>query len=399
VGLFERAIRLAPGQRAMLARLAAAQIAEGRPEAAVGLLEDELTRQPDWVEAHAVLARVRWERGEHEHFTASFERAVQAAPNDLALWRGYVDILLRDQLHERALAVIARARSAVGSHPAFDAAEAVARSELGEAEAAADLFARVAHLSSVSVVVAQLRLLIRSGRIREAAAIAERHLPQGGNWIWPYLSIVWRLLGDSRWEWLEGEPRFIGVYDIADTLPELGALAERLRTIHRTTHSPLDQSLRGGTQTDGDLLTRLEPEIRQLRRALVAAVERHVAQLPPPRPGHPRLVERRAPILFSGSWSVRLQAGGRHVEHFHPAGWISSALYVALPAEAERGAGEAGWLGLGEARELGVDLPPIRLVEPKPGRLVLFPSTMWHGTRPFADGERLTVAFDVRRPG
>jgi len=43
-------------------------------------------------------------------------------------------------------------------------------------------------------------------------------------------------------------------------------------------------------------------------------------------------------------------------------------------------------------------LPPIRTIEPKPGRLVLFPSTMWHGTRPFDAGERLTVAFDVKRP-
>jgi hypothetical protein len=82
----------------------------------------------------------------------------------------------------------------------------------------------------------------------------------------------------------------------------------------------------------------------------------------------------------------------------HPAGWLSSALYVVLPPESERGAGEAGWLSLGEATELGLPLPPIRLVEPKPGQLVLFPSTMWHGTRPFTAGERLTVAFDVKRP-
>jgi hypothetical protein len=53
---------------------------------------------------------------------------------------------------------------------------------------------------------------------------------------------------------------------------------------------------------------------------------------------------------------------------------------------------------LGESTDLGMNLPPIRLVEPKQGRLVLFPSTMWHGTRPFDAGERLTVAFDVKRP-
>ena len=35
-------------------------------------------------------------------------------------------------------------------------------------------------------------------------------------------------------------------------------------------------------------------------------------------------------------------------------------------------------------------------VRPEPGRLVLFPSYMWHGTAPFSgDEDRLTVAFDI----
>ncbi len=83
----------------------------------------------------------------------------------------------------------------------------------------------------------------------------------------------------------------------------------------------------------------------------------------------------------------------------HPLGWISSALYLALP---DRSAGEtedAGWFTLGEPDgKLGLELAPWRKVEPKPARLVLFPSWMWHGTVPFKEGERLTVAFDVALP-
>ena len=94
---------------------------------------------------------------------------------------------------------------------------------------------------------------------------------------------------------------------------------------------------------------------------------------------------------------MRLTDAGFHVNHVHPAGWLSSALYIALPeAVAE---GEQGWLKLGEPQaELGLGLAPFRTIEPKAGRLVLFPSTMWHGTIPFAAGERMTVAFDVARP-
>jgi hypothetical protein len=115
---------------------------------------------------------------------------------------------------------------------------------------------------------------------------------------------------------------------------------------------------------------------------------------------HPLLRERRdRPVRFSGSWSVRLRGAGYHTNHVHPQGWISSALYVALPERAKGDPPDAGWLKLGEPPpEIGVSLTATRLIEPKPGRLVLFPSWMWHGTVPFAAGERLTVAFDVRVP-
>ena len=83
----------------------------------------------------------------------------------------------------------------------------------------------------------------------------------------------------------------------------------------------------------------------------------------------------------------------------HPAGWISSALYIVLPPDiGEKGSGILT-LGDSSSSTLDVGLPPVRTVEPKPGRLVLFPSYTWHGTRPFGKGERITVAFDVAVPG
>jgi len=158
--------------------------------------------------------------------------------------------------------------------------------------------------------------------------------------------------------------------------------------------------LRGGTQTDGPLFSRIAPEIQQLRAAVVAAVEQYVAGLPPIEPQHPLLGFRRdRPVRFAGSWSVRLRDSGYHVSHVHPQGWISSALYVALP-DADRAADpHAGWLALGAPPASLVSSPlAARFIEPKPGRLVLFPSWMWHGTVPFQAGERLTVAFDVAPP-
>ena len=58
-----------------------------------------------------------------------------------------------------------------------------------------------------------------------------------------------------------------------------------------------------------------------------------------------------------------------------------------------------GWIKFGESgfTQLGdKNPPPRRTVQPQPGRLVLFPSYMWHGTVPFhGPTPRTTIAFDV----
>ncbi|MEI9850441.1 MAG: putative 2OG-Fe(II) oxygenase [Sphingomonas sp.] len=220
----------------------------------------------------------------------------------------------------------------------------------------------------------------------------------GSEALWPYLSLGWRLAGDARWQWLEGDPRLIGVYDLAGAGP-LPALAQRLRALHLSTHQPLEQSLRGGTQTDGPLFARADPEIRRLRAAIAGAVERHVAQLPPARFAPPPIAPaaRRAGA-FRGLL-VGAAGGGRASRRSRPSGRVVQLGLLCRASRERRGAtARPAGSRSGEARALGIDLPPIRTVAPRPGRLVLFPSTMWHGTRKFPAGERLTVAFDVARP-
>jgi len=82
------------------------------------------------------------------------------------------------------------------------------------------------------------------------------------------------------------------------------------------------------------------------------------------------------------------------VNHVHPEGWISTACYVERPSVLQ---GREGFLKLGEP---GIPMeplpPPERYVEPQLGRIVFFPSYMWHGTVPFTtEGTRMSVAFDI----
>lgn len=398
--LFEAALALAPADNAVRIGLSSAQMAEQGLDAAIERLDRELAAQPRWMEGHWLAGRLRWMNGERDHFTASLVRLLNDAPRDIDLWRQLLLMLVHAGRHDQALATIGRGRQVVGDDPVFDVNEAACLTELGRLDDAERRFQKLPRTADQGPIIYYLRHLLRAGRPQQAAdlALSIASKPDGQAAL-PYLALAWRVLGDPGWQWLEGDPRLVGVYDLDDLGP-LDEMAAYLRGLHRARGQPLDQSVRGGTQTDGKLFTRIAPEARRLRAAVVAAVRRHVAQLPPIDQGHPLLaVQRRGRIRFNGSWSVRLQGAGHHVAHVHPAGWFSSALYVALPEPDQLGPAPSGWLALGEPpAELGLGLDPIRLVEPKPGRLALFPSTMWHGTRPFAAGERLTVAFDVGAP-
>jgi hypothetical protein len=284
--------------------------------------------------------------------------------------------------------------------PILASYRAIAAGELGQ-PGAEELLSEQVVGANPPLAIWRVRHLLREGRIADALPLIDRELgSERRQGIWPYAAIAWRLAGDERSAWLDDRPGLVSIFDIDADLAPLKEIAERLRALHERSGQYMDQSVRGGTQTDGPLLSRVEPEIRRLRAAIVKAVERYVSQLPPPDLGHPLLgLPRDRRIRFSGSWSVRLRAGGRHSNHVHPQGWISSALYVALPRRQSAEPPDAGWLVLGEPQDqLGVALPPNSKVEPRNGRLVLFPSWMWHGTQPFAEGERLTVAFDVAPP-
>ena len=394
-----RALQLSPSDPEVALGLASAFVAEGDVDAALTGLEKIVARSPLWVDGHVLLCRLRWLQGERDGFTRSFDEALAQYPGAVDLRREQLISLMHAEQWDAVLDRIAQGRDAIGEIPLFGANEAIVYAERGETERADALFAPFVDLQDGPVQVRRARHMLRNGRAQEAAELIEPWLyrPEGFMF-WPYASLAWRMVDQERAKWLEGHESFVGVYDIADRLPPLNILADTLRRLHTLSGHPLEQSLRGGTQTDGDIFHQIDPVLVQLREAIRATVAEHVAKFPQRDERHPLLAPRRDSILFDGAWSVRLQSRGYHVNHVHPLGWISSALYVSLPSDI--GQKEAGSLALGEARESGFDvgLPAFRVIEPKPGRLVLFPSYMWHGTRPFGDGERLTVAFDVARP-
>lgn len=398
--LFADAQALQPASPDLLRMRAAAMAAEGDLPGAEALLEAELARRPDWLAGHKALSVLRWTMGDQARHADSYAAAAAAQPGNPDLWLAWFRALAQTRDWPATRDLLDRAQGALGDSPALQVARLFVASESGDAGATEQGLQACAALRGETLDLIRVRHFLRQRRLSEAEAVC---LPQlitaSAPLFWPYLSLVWRMAGDARWEWIDRPDQLIKPVRVDLSPADLAELAEVLRGLHVMDRPYVEQSVRGGTQTDRSVIQRREPVIQLAKARWLEALRGYVDELPPPEQGHPLLGLPRGELLVEGSWSVRLLRQGYNVPHNHPVGWISTAFYVALPAPEQMGAAPAGHIAFGTPpEELGLDLPAYRTIAPEPGLCATFPSTMWHRTMPFDDGERLVIALDLKRP-
>lgn len=380
------------------ARLAHAlhMIRVGMDEAGFTILFDLVKAHPGWTEGHVTVAQLLAQSGAREAFDMFLSSRVAHSGSHHGVMTACLRMLSDAGCHRSVQTLLPGLRDRIGPHVFFTMLDALAASETGDIERADALFAQM-HDDGARISLPYVTHLVRRGSPDEAARLGEAFVAtQPDNQaIWCVLATAWRMTDDPRHGWLVEQPGLVGAVELDTDEPAMAALAALLRGMHVARAHPFDQSLRGGTQTGGYLLRRKEPEIRLIRHALTCAVRKHINQLPPHDARHPLLKHRRDAFHFTDSWSVRLIDGGWHVSHCHSMGSLSAALYVTLPPPCPVDP-QAGWLTIGEPPEdLNTGLEPLQMIEPRVGRLAVFPSYLWHGTRPFPKGERMTIAFDT----
>ena len=309
--------------------------------------------------------------GQTDRAAQLLEAASQRLPGDTLILMSAADIALRVQRLDDARRYVELALAADGASRGVQQYAAIVDLAQGRAERA----------------LATLR-----------AVLADHPDDQS---LWGWAAVAARAVGDPLYGELYDYPGMVGVYDIAapDGWPTLDAyladLAEALKAVHAYQQHPTNQSLRHGSQSMHLLTGSNAPPIKAFFQALDGPIREHMAKL---GQGDDPLRRRNTfDYRFKGAWSVRLRPNGFHRDHFHPEGWLSSAFYVETPDAALDSADRQGWIRFGQPPF--VTDPPIapdHYVRPKPGRLVLFPSYMWHGTVPFTTDEaRMTIAFDA----
>lgn len=366
----------------------------GRFDEALAAYREAVRVKPELVEPHTTMASLLPQLGRGSEALDSVGDALLRAPHAAALWVEAMAIARGHQLWDQLLDLAAQAQARFGTDTMIEAFVANALTAQGrddEALARIDA-ALVLEPTYPPAHTIRAHILLRKGDPAGAVAAAEqaaRLLPKDQS-SWALLGVAWRLLDDEREHWLCDYDNLVMPIDLGLDPRLLAVLEER----HQLAAHPADQSLRGGTQTRGNLFEADDPVIGGLARATKAAIEQRLATLRPD-PGHPFLGRITGAVSFPTSWSVRLASSGYHISHIHPAGWLSSAYYVSLPPEvaADEGQGALAF-GVPDAA-LGLDLAPRRVVQPQEGHLVLFPSYLWHGTTPFeSSAPRVTVAFD-----
>ena len=404
---FGRALASRPGFSDAIRSRAVAQQALGREDEALAGLRQAVRENPFDVTVHNDLNQMLYRLNRDGEFLRSYDEAAATYPGRPQFVLAKAALLVRAERAAEALDLYEQALKMMPGEPNILQGRAMAQLKLQQVDDAIASYQeglkRAPQNINLLTGAAAAYSMARRPKEAEDAALRALQLVPADQTALAVLGTAWRLMGDER-EWdLNRYDDFIQVFDL-DPPPGFNDMAEFSNQLngwlgmqHRDAREHIDQSLRRGTQTAGHLFqTGCHALLDGLRLRIEEALRAYIERLPHDA-RHPFLRRRRRNFSFTGSWSSRLKNEGFHANHLHPAGWISSAFYVALPDVVKNTGDRQGWLKFGEpAYDVGLGDPVRSVVQPKVGRLVLFPSYMWHGTIPFHDlQDRTTISFDV----
>jgi tetratricopeptide (TPR) repeat protein len=404
--LVEKAVSLRPERADMRVSLGFVYQLNRVHDLALASYRQAIRQSPLQVSAYDNLSRLLWQLGLRDEYLVDLDEALRRYPNAPALHITRAKLLALAQRYGEAYEAFLRAAQFQPENVIVLDGLARMAAELKQVDESIGFHERAI---AGDRLLAHTRTsfahsLLRFGQYARAKDLLEQALVlrENDQLALGLLTLAYRALEDSREAWLAGYevfPRSVEVqppHGYSDLATFNKDLAEALDALHDTECEPVDQSLRNGTQTVGQLFGRGIDLVDRLRERLDRAVLEYIRALPGD-PHHPFLRRKSERFSYRGSWSSRLLTGGRHVSHVHSQGWISSAYYIALPFAVGDASAKQGWFTLGAPP---FEMPWIssvrRYIQPREGCLILFPSYLYHGTVPFEGvSNRLTLAFDA----
>lgn len=379
---------------------------QGRNNEALGLARQALELDGDNLAALSLAGEILLTAGRKADAEPLLARAHQQKPGDAVLAHMYGVALYQMDKPAKAAEILARAAAADPGNALVHSALGAALQKIDRLEEAMAAHRRAAAIDpgnadiQVNVASAALRL---AGWTEAAEATARAlSLNPVHRRALAYRAIALTELGqrDAAAAILDYD-RLVRIIDFADTdaggdLAGLNAaLAAHVERHPGLTFEPVLKATTGGSQTP-DLLAGKRGPVARLETMVRREIGRYIADADPAR--HPYLGHAPSDYRLV-MWGTYLTSQGRQAPHIHPGAWLSGVYYPALPPEMGPGAGRHdGWIEFGRGGdEFPASAEPVlRLFEPREGRLLLFPSFMFHRTYPFESAApRVSIALDV----
>jgi len=435
IRLWQEALVLAPEQWEIMVYLGSALKESGDADAAADYYERALALQPGMAEVHYNLGNIRQDQGDLERAGACYQKAL-ALKEDFALAAYNLGNVCRDQgrlddaidCYKRAILLnpdhapsynnLGNAVKHQGNYEvALQCYQAAlikkpdypdALYNLGNALYEQQDFAgALPWFDRAKVRDAESRALYccyKTRQFEDFAARLERHQqhsvhnsPQVATLAAHYAI---NFGSENRYNFCPQPFDFVRQVSVPELAGEHSDLREQLLSEIRS--GGIDERLQGrlheGVQSAGNLFYRSEPAYRQLadlvRRQFDAYLDHY-------RNADCELIRSfPAEREFESSWYIRMRQGGHLDAHIHESGWISGAVYLALPtreADSDEGCFEVSVHGDDYPVEEGAGEFPSRVLRLSVGDIVMFPACLFHRTIPFAaDEERICIAFDLR---
>lgn len=397
---FGAALDLRPGHAATLANLGSCLIAAERYTEALKVLAAAGNGADALNNTGVALARL----GRHGDAVEPYRRSLALRPGHLETALNLVDALAASGLQDEAARLVGQVLRAQPRNPRAANQLGLMREQAGDFGGAIEVMrgafdpAAPNHALGVNLV----RVLIRAGEAQDALGVCGRLVATQPSVTTPIalaLAAFEQLGWTAESERIMALDRFVSMHDVAaapgfDDLAQFNAaLVEELRAHPSLTFEPEGLVTRQGRQS-ADLADAETPALRALgriaRKQLAAVHARLSARSAAGSADHAFLHALPSEWTLT-LWGTILRPGGEVGPHIHAPNWLSGVYYPEFEGDGDEGAFAIGLL----PAELGGGGKPV-LHKPRAGRMILFPSYLWHATLPFGgEKERVSFAFDL----
>ena len=158
---------------------------------------------------------------------------------------------------------------------------------------------------------------------------------------------------------------------------------------------PKGLAARNGYLTD-DLFTDKTKSIILFKKLLTQKINEYIDSLPDNLQHH--MLRHKTQEFEISSWATWVKGDGFIDKHIHEESWISGAYYCRVPKITDKSISKQGYFEYGcIPDDIEITIDKARgYIKPVEGKLVIFPSYLYHQTIPHeSPDDRISIAFDL----